>query len=64
MSTEQQKLLQIEKDKILAECQQLLKKISRHRYSLKLLRSAKQGLEIIANYKPNSKSRNATPNSK
>ena len=40
-----------ERDKILLECQALLLKISKHRYSLKLLINAKTALEIIADYK-------------
>jgi hypothetical protein len=41
-----------EKEKLIQECLRLLKKISRHRYSIKLLSSAKHALETIANYKP------------
>jgi hypothetical protein len=40
-----------ERDKLLSECQQLLTKIANHRYSLKLLISAKNALSIIADYK-------------
>ena len=42
----------LEKQELLKECQQLLIKIANHRYSLKLLISAKNALQIIANYKP------------
>ena len=42
----------LEKEKLLEECNQLLEKIANHRYCLKLLINAKNAIEIIANYKP------------
>lgn len=40
-----------EKQKLMEECQELLRKISNHRYGVKLLISAREALKMIANYK-------------
>jgi|JFJP01.1.fsa_nt_gi hypothetical protein len=46
---------QLQRQKLLSECQQLLDEIAQHRLALKLLTAVKLTLEMTINYKANRK---------